>query len=231
MVDPACQLVVLRASRGICPQSCSGRIVGHSENARDGSRTRANCRSCREIPFAPAPPRCGKSGQMRERHTALRPRTPLRMERTAIRATARTTSIWEEVCRPLALMPIGRPPHRSAAASRYAIKTPKQCTYLLQLHRVRRPLGPLRRLLLQPLHEFGDAALQLRVLALDDRLRIVVHFDIRIYAVPLDDPLAFQVGESELRNVHRPAVDQLAVVRDADHASPRPLPDQRPQSG
>src|ERR1017187_9339140 len=152
-------------------------------------------------------PRCGKSGRIRERHTALRPRTPLRMERPAIRATARTTSIWEELRRPLELMPIGPPPHRSAAASRYAIKTPKQCTYLLQLHRIRRPLGPLRRLFLQFLHEFGHAALQLGVLALDDRLRIVIDFDIRIYAVPLDDPLAFQVGETELRNVHRPAVD------------------------
>src|ERR1039457_5710202 len=211
MVDPACQLVVLRASRGICQDCFPGRMVGHSENARDGSRTRANCRSCREIPFAPAPPRCGKSGRIRERHTALRPRTPLRMERPAIRATARTTPLREELRRPLELMPIGRPPHRSAAASRYAIKTLKQCTYLLQLHPIRRPLGPLRRLLLQFLHEFGHAALQLGVLALDDRLRIVIDFDIRIYAVPLDDPLAFQVGETELWNVDRPAIDQLAV--------------------
>ena len=85
------------------------------------------------LPVAKSPshqhaPRCGKSGRIRERHTALRPRTPLRMERPAIRATARTTSIWEELRRPLELMPIGRPPHPSAAASRYAIKTPKQCT-------------------------------------------------------------------------------------------------------
>ena len=60
---------------------------------------------------------------------------------------------------------------------------------------------------LQSRHYFRDAAFKLRIFSVQSRLRIVVHFNVRIDAVAFDDPLAFRVGQARAGTEDPAAID------------------------
>jgi hypothetical protein len=93
--------------------------------------------------------------------------------------------------------------------------------------------GRTSRLLarLQLLHDLRDGALELRVLPLYGRLRIVFDVDVGIHPVALDHPLPLDVGEPGLGDEDVAAVEERAAPRDADDAAPRPAADERPGAG
>ena len=74
--------------------------------------------------------------------------------------------------RGLAIQPLGRK------------ETPKSASP----HRIRRSGRPLRRFFLDHTQNLCDTSLQLRVPARDQGFWIVLHHDVRIDAVPLDNP-------------------------------------------
>src|SRR4051812_16652222 len=74
------------------------------------------------------------------------------------------------------------------------------------------------------------SALELRVAAVEDGLDVVFHHDVRIDAVPFDDPLAFQGDAAGLRHEDLAAVDHRTVVVDAHHAAPGAGADQGPKA-
>src|SRR5262245_18567106 len=86
-------------------------------------------------------------------------------------------------------------------------------------------LRPTRRLRLEFVHGLGDGTFELRIMSVHHRLGIILHFDVRIDAVPLDNPLAFRIGKTKLRNVHNASIDQGAAIGDSDHAAPRTFSD------
>src|ERR1700678_2362088 len=98
----------------------------------------------------------------------------------------------------------------------------------LGFHRRRGPMRQTGRSGGQELHEFLNPALQLRVASLHDLHRVLFDDDIRIHPVPFDDPPAVCIRRAELWHKYSAAVEQRAMVGDADRAAPGALADQRP---
>src|SRR6185436_15789061 len=61
---------------------------------------------------------------------------------------------------------------------------------LLRLHRPRRPPRQLAGIFANLLEHLLHSPLELRIAAVEDRLRVVLHLDVGIHSVPFDDPLA-----------------------------------------
>src|SRR5262245_3900688 len=100
---------------------------------------------------------------------------------------------------------------------------------LADADRVGRTAVLLRRVLLQLLHDQLDRLLELRVLARDDILRPLLHFDVRSDAFVLDGEAGVRGPEGHARSGDIPAVHQLRVAANADEPAPGPLADQGPQ--
>ena len=64
-----------------------------------------------------------------------------------------------------------------------------------------RPRRQTRGCSRQELHQFLDAALELRIMAMQDLHGILLHHDVRIDAVAFDDPTAFRIGGAELWHI------------------------------
>src|SRR5262249_31928936 len=118
----------------------------------------------------------------------------------------------------------GTEPKRPAALllirSSYEYRPPNGRALAL---RVGRHLRQLPLLGLQLLEHHPDGAVELLVLAGVLPGRVVVHHDVGIDAVALDDPLlALDVEARELRPVQVAAVQQRQRATDADDAAPAP---------
>lgn len=65
---------------------------------------------------------------------------------------------------------------------------PEETPNSTSTHRIRRASRPLRRVFLDHTQNLCNASLQLRVPTRDQGFRIVLHHDVRIDAVPFDNP-------------------------------------------
>src|SRR6476659_10216648 len=94
-------------------------------------------------------------------------------------------------------------------------------------HRSRRTWRKSLRLRFQLLQSLRHTPLELRIAAVEDRLDVVLHHDVGIYAVPFDDPLAFERHRGELGDEDLAAVDHRTVEGDAHDTAPGAGADQR----
>src|SRR5258708_30776050 len=78
---------------------------------------------------------------------------------------------------------------------------------------------------LQGFHDFGDAALKLRVTAVDDGGCVVFDDDVGIDPMPLDHPLACNGAAGGFRHKYLAAIKERAAPPDPYHTSPSAFPD------
>src|ERR1035438_2540767 len=83
------------------------------------------------------------------------------------------------------------------------------------------------RILLQLLHGDRHRALQLRVMTVVHRFRVLLHFYIRRDTMVLHVPFAGRAEESEVGRCNYAAVHQGWILRDANQSAPGTLTHQR----
>src|SRR6476646_9568337 len=101
---------------------------------------------------------------------------------------------------------------------------------LNRLDRRRRSRRYFRRIVFDLRHQLRNATFQLRILAGDFRLRIILDFDVGIDPVAFDHPLALAVRQCRTGNEDGAAVDKWPATADAHDTAPRTLADQWPKS-
>src|SRR5665647_1748749 len=106
--------------------------------------------------------------------------------------------------------------------------TPPSSSFLLV--RVGRVLGHLDRILGDELLEVLDGGLELGVLAVERGVRQIVDDDVRVDAVPLDEPLTLGPINARFRRRGDAAVDEDVRRAEPDLAAPGPCPDDLAQA-